>query len=85
MSTLEDLKDKQPGLLRDVAKKDWIKTSFWVAENTPVLENQEELKAPSKKLICPIFDKSDSKSRHSIKFKDLISIKFYSFNSQDGN
>lgn len=74
--TLKEIQSKDFEILRDVAKKEWIKTSFWVPENTPILKDDRQAKIPSRKLICPIYDKNDAKSKHVIKFKELISLKF---------
>lgn len=80
-------------VLRNVAKKDWIKTSFWVPENTPhksenVLKTSEPIK--KEKLYCPVYDKncSDKESalnkKHQIKMKELISLKFDSEVNEKG-
>ena len=72
-------------MIRNVAKKDWIKTSFWAPENTP--DNQdasakpavgEAAAAPTKKLYCPIFEKTENgvKKQHQLKLKELIPLKF---------
>ena len=42
--TLEDKRDEE--------KKEWIKTSFWAPDNTPMVVDTE-VKEPSKKLYCP--------------------------------
>jgi hypothetical protein len=42
-------------IVRNEAKKEWIKTSFWMPENTPQVKD-EGAQAPSKTLFCPIFD-----------------------------
>lgn len=38
-------------VFRQVAKKEWIKTSFWMPENGTEVSNQ--LVAPVSKLVCP--------------------------------
>ena len=69
---MEELKNKQFSITRQVAKKDWIKTSFWMPENTPDMPVEEMKEPPAKaKLECP-FSKQDS---HKIKIKELVKIK----------
>jgi hypothetical protein len=51
-----------------VAKKEWIKTSFWMPENGTEVSN--DIKAPVSKLVCP-FSKDQG---HTIKVKDLIKL-----------
>lgn len=66
----------KPGTLieeRDEEKKEWIKTSFWAPDNTPLVKNNE-LKAPSKDLYCPAVPVDDKES-HTIRLKDLIKLK----------
>lgn len=64
--------------VRDVEKKEWIKTSFWVPENTPDIEKKTIDTMPNKKLYCPIQHKSESGelTKHQIKLKELVSLKF---------
>lgn len=44
VTTIEDKRDEE--------KKEWIKTSFWAPDNTPMVK-EAEIKAPEKKLYCP--------------------------------
>ena len=75
-ATLKDLQSKAMDGTREAAKEEWIKSSFWRPENTPVEADTSLGKGPSKKLKCAIFDKNDPKSTHFIKIKDLTPIKF---------
>lgn len=70
---LED-KTKQGTLIeeRDEEKKEWIKTSFWAPDNTPLVK-PTELKPPSKDLYCPAVP-SDDKLAHTLRLKDLIAL-----------
>jgi len=69
-------KVKQGTLLeeRDEEKKEWIKTSFWAPDNTPITK-ETELKAPSKDLYCPAVAQDDVKHAHALRLKDLIALK----------
>ena len=76
------MKDKNNGMMRQVAKEQWIKTSFWMPENA-----DEELKAPTTaegaatateekpKMMCPYSRNSDTTLSHKLRFKDLITLK----------
>jgi len=72
-----------------VAKKEWIKTSFWMPENTPE-EKKDEIKPPSTKFQCPynhsIKETSSAvkPSSHTVKFKELVSLKINKASSGDG-
>ena len=57
---VEELTNKNT-VVRNEAKKEWIKTSFWMPENTPQTK-KDGPKAPSKSLFCPIHDKDDEKT-----------------------
>ena len=57
---MEELTNKDT-VVRSEAKKEWIKTSFWMPENTPQTK-KDGAKAPSKALFCPIHDKNDEKT-----------------------
>jgi nitric oxide synthase-interacting protein len=62
-------------VVRSEAKKDWIKTSFWMPENTPEVKD-EDGKPPCKTLFCPIFDQMEPKTKHPIRVKELVSLHF---------
>ncbi|CDW78899.1 methyltransferase-like protein 10 [Stylonychia lemnae] len=72
---LEEMQKKKEGptVKREDQKQEWIKTSFWAPDNVPALQ-KEEMKAPSKKLICPAQIK-ESIEEHQIKMKDLVNLK----------
>ena len=59
---------------RDEEKKEWIKTSFWAPDNTP-LAAKAEVKAPARDLYCPAVPQDDQKNAHTLRLKDLISLK----------
>lgn len=51
-------------MFRQVAKKEWIKTAFWMPENAKHVQN--EIQAPSKDLKC-IYE-------HKITVKKLVKV-----------
>ena len=59
---------------RDEEKKEWIKTSFWAPDNTP-LADKAQVKAPARDLYCPAVPQDDQKNAHTLRLKDLISLK----------
>jgi len=59
---------------RDEEKKEWIKTSFWATDNTPLVATND-LKPPSKDLYCPAVPLEDKKNAHTLRLKDLIALK----------
>ena len=59
---------------RDEEKKEWIKTSFWAPDNTPMTA-KAEVNAPSKHLNCPAIPQDDQKNAHTLRLKDLVSLK----------
>ena len=71
---IDELTNKDT-VIRNEAKKEWIKTSFWMPENTPQAKDEGPV-TPSKSLCCPIFDKGDLSTRHQIKLKELTSLHF---------
>ena len=83
---IAELKDKSFNVMREVAKKEWIKTSFWMPENAaagkpagqqePDLEEtKEEGKKKKLKMSCPFAPATSDGESHSIKFKDLVPLK----------
>ncbi len=68
ITTLEEKKDEE--------KREWIKTSFWAPDNTPLAKDSkiEVSQAPLKNLYCPALSISN-KDAHKIKVKELISLK----------
>ena len=38
MLAIDNLKQKEFGVMRQVAKKEWIKTSFWMPENNHTIK-----------------------------------------------
>ncbi len=68
VTTLEEKKDEE--------KREWIKTSFWAPDNTPLAkeQNNDEPKPPSKNMYCPAVSVSN-KDAHKIKVKELITLK----------
>ncbi len=52
-------------------KKEWIKTSFWAPEMTPMTEPTRRTAPPDPRLKCP----SHAKAGHWIRLKDMIDIK----------
>ena len=74
---LDKMKETKFGEMRQVIKKEWIKSSFWMPENTttaddnlPTLKEQQEA-SKSGKLMCPI----GGDHTHPIKVKDLVTLK----------
>lgn len=66
VTTLEDKRDEE--------KKEWLKTSFWAPDNTPMV-NDSKIEAPSKKHYCPAVALEDKDGKHQIKMKELISLR----------
>ena len=70
--------------MRQVAKKEWIKTSFWMPENTNVdkkhieaeiEEAKNEVKKTKFRMTCPYSLTTATTESHSIRFKDLVPLK----------
>lgn len=59
---------------RTEERKDWIKTSFWAPDNTPMTADKA-VKAPSKEMYCPAIPVEDKEHAHPIRMKDLIPLK----------
>ena len=62
--------------MRQVAKKEWIKTSFWMPENNSAKEAvKEEAQGLQKKqrMQCPYA--SSQEASHSVKFKELLKLR----------
>ena len=72
VTTLEEKKEEE--------KRQWIKTSFWAPDNTP-MENLKEVNAlkepkePSKAMYCPAVAQDSKDEAHRVKLKELISLK----------
>ena len=78
LEAIEELKTKEFNIARKVAKKDWIKTSYWMPEHTPA-EVDKSTDAPSSKLVCPWSTKQSStvskeSEGHYVKLKDLVRL-----------
>ena len=84
-----DMKSREAGMIRRVAKEQWIKTSFWMPENSEVELKQESTQAANLavsestevkksattkiRMVCP--HSKVEKETHNLRFKDLITIK----------
>lgn len=68
-TTLEEKKEEE--------KREWIKTSFWAPDNTPMEKdaNNDEPQPPSKSLYCPAVKQDNKQDAHIVKVKELISLK----------
>jgi hypothetical protein len=78
ITTLENEKQEE--------KKEWLKVSFWAPDNTPALKEDEgATKAPSSKMYCPAVAAEDIGGKHSIKLKELISLKIDERPNKDGS
>lgn len=53
-------------MFRQIAKKEWIKTAYWMPENANHVKS--EILPPSKDLVCPF-------SSHKILIKKLVKVK----------
>eukprot|EP00742_Colponemidia_sp_Colp-10_P004361 GILJ01004653.1.p1 GENE.GILJ01004653.1~~GILJ01004653.1.p1 ORF type:complete len:314 (-),score=52.31 GILJ01004653.1:145-1029(-) len=62
---IQALQDKRPDSLRE--HKEWIKTSFWVPEQTPTAAPLALVK-PSTETCCPV-------NKHQLRLKQLIDVK----------
>ena len=68
ITTLEDERQEE--------KKEWLKVSFWAPDNTPaVKEDAPSSQPPSVKMYCPAVATDDHAGKHSIKLKELITLK----------
>jgi hypothetical protein len=73
---IDEFKETKFGEMRQVVKKEWIKTSFWMPENTTTAVDtlptmQEAKKASSSgKLMCPI----GGNHTHPVKVKELVTL-----------
>lgn len=83
---IAELKDKSFNVMRQVAKKEWIKTSFWMPENSntdkavekkqsEIEETKQEVRKAKLKMTCPYAPITSTNESHSIKFKDLVTLK----------
>jgi hypothetical protein len=75
VEAIDYLKEQKFDVMRQVAKHEWIKTSFWMPENNNtiggLLPEVRPTGPPVQKLKCPI----GGTETHSMKVKDLVTLK----------
>ena len=72
---IDYLKEEKFDIMRQVAKKEWIKTSFWMPENNHTIGNMPPPVRPTgppiQRLNCPI----GGTELHSMKVKDIVTLR----------